>query len=238
MKRTLVLAFVMGLVLGVSGCGESSSKDAAQAEGKPKPNEKLASPEKTLEAIKAVDSRREYSQFCQFFTEEAKRTLAGGLLMSGKDLKGYITNPANESLITEDDKVLVAAVDNLFKKHGVEGDLDIQFNLPSDQDEVVQTKGEQPPQTEQQILEKMGEELSDPCVFVKDFIETMRSHGKNPDARIIEENARLENLTTTNDTAQADLVFMREGREVRRSIGFQNVSGEWHISQVPDVFFK
>lgn len=226
MKRTLVLAFVMGLALGVSGCGESAPKDTAQAEQKIKPNENLASPEKTLEAIKAVDSRREYSQFCQFFTGDAQRTLAGGLLMSGKDLKDHFTNPANQSLVAEEDKVLVAAIDSLIKKHGVAEDL------------VVQTKGEQAPQTEQQIVQKFGEKISDPCGFVKDFIETMREHGKNPDARIIEENARLENLRTTKDTAEAELVYMRDGREDRRSIGFQNVSGEWHISQVPDVFFK
>jgi hypothetical protein len=118
-------------------------------------------------------------------------------------------------------------------------DRDIQIDFPSGPEgEVVQTEGEQGVDAERHILKTMGEEISDPCVFVKDFIETMRSHGNNPDARIIEENARLENLTTTKDTAQAELVFLREGQEVRRTIGFQNVAGEWQISRVPDVFFK
>ncbi len=249
MKRISVLVMGLGLLLifGLSGCGQTSSEEATQADGKrpanqnatAKPSEKLSTPEKTLASIKAADSRREYSEFCRYFTQDAQRTLAGGLLMSGKDLKRYINNPDNQNLISEEDKALVQGVDNLLKQHGLDRDLVFEVTLEARQDEeVVETKGEQAPTTEQQILQRMGEEISDPCLFVTDFIKTMRTHGQNPDARIIEDDARLDHLKTTDDTAEAELVFTREGREIRRSIGFQNVLGEWHISQVPDVFFK
>lgn len=239
MKRIPVLALVLGLSLGFGGCNKSTPQETAQTDGETNPNENLASPEKTLEAIKAVDGQREYSQFCQFFTPDAQKTLAGGLLIECKKFQSDATNPANQSVIDETDKALVEAYASLFKKHGVDQDLNIEVDQPiGNEGQVVQTAAEEFAETGEQVLQKFGEKIPDPCLFVSDYIETLRKHGRNPDARIIEENARLENLTTTGDTAEAELVYLRDSREVRRRIGFQKVSGEWQISEVPDVFFK
>lgn len=242
--RALLWAFGTGLVLGTLGCGSSSPGELAGSENNPPAgNEEStpkndSSPEKTLAAIKAADAKREYEKFCEHFTNDAQQVFAGGLYVSSKNLKTILDEPDAQD---EQDRAMVQAIDGLLKKHGLQKDLEAIVKDATPPEQVVQTKGEQATNQftiQQKILKAVGEQIKDPSGFVADCIKTIQENGRNSDARLFEDNARLENIKIDNDRAEAELVFSRENREFRRPVGFQNVSGEWKFSTVPDVLYK
>ena len=245
MKRMQGLAVMWamgtGLILGTVGCGGSSPQAGTTTEPPAKKNtdsSELSSPEKTLAAIKSADAKREYEKFCQHFTNDAQQVFAGGLYVSCKNLKTILDEPDSQD---EQDRALVQAIDALLKKHGLQKDLEAIVKDAAPPEQVVQTKGEQPGSQftiQQKILKAVGEQIKDPSGFVADGIKTIQENGRNSDARLFEDNARLENIKIDNDRAEAELVFSREKREFRRPVGFQNVSGEWKFSTVPDVLYK
>lgn len=242
--RAVLWAFGGSLVLGTLGCGSSSPDELAGSENnRPAGNEestpkKDSSPEKTLAKVKSADAKREYEKFCQHFTEDAQQVFAGGLYVSCKNLKTILDEPGAQD---EQDRVLVQAIDGLLRKHGLQKDLEAIVQDAAPPEQVVQTKGEQSKNQftiQQKILKAVGEQIKDPSGFVADCIKTIQENGRNSDARLFEDNARLENITIDNDRATAELVFTRDEREFRRPVGLQNVSGEWKFSTVPDVLYK
>jgi len=246
MKRTarnLTLAGGLCFLLALAGCGNSSSGETAgnsksENSGENSTAKTNSTPEKTLAAIKALDEKREYDQFCQHFTADAKQVFAGGLWMSSRMLMFTINNPDFQEQADERDKALVSAIEGVLTKHKVNKAIDQTIEIPA----IQQVGGEQPAESkitaQQQVLHAVGKQIEDPCQFVTDCIQALRAAGSNPDARMFEEDARLEKLTIENNHAEAELVFTREGREIRRPVGFEKASGTWKFSRVPDVLYK
>lgn len=229
------LALVFAVLFAISSCAKNDTKENGDPKAKADPTggEDLSTPEKTLEALKAAAASHDDSKLCAYFTPAAQKTLAAGMVMMGGFMQA-MAKPQKEgepqdAAEAEKNEERAEAIKALFEKHGL-----TEGNRP----ELKINFGDSKEQQDEQ-LRKVADPIKDHCGFFAEMIDLMREHGEHPDARLIEDNAKLEGLKVEGDTATAEFVQTRtpkgedKGRERRSPIAFQNVDGKWLISEVP-----
>lgn len=229
--RLPILRVLPALVLAISaaGCGASEpegdgEKDTLLQSGT-QPD--LTTPEATLEAAKAASAAHDAPKLCQYFTPQAQETLAASAvalsrLMVSTSGKGNGPAAGEDGPQTE----LVNALRELLETNNLTDETLPKIHIDGDADEEEQLRE----------VRKLAAPIEDHCAFFADFMRVLRKHGNNPEGRLIEENAHLEDLTIDGDTAKATFVQSRDGRETRDEIEFRRLDGQWKISRVPALF--
>jgi hypothetical protein len=221
---------VLALLIAISGCGKTAPQenhDALDAKADARSGgEDLSTPEKTFEALKAASNAHDYSKMCGYFTPTAKKTLAAGMVMMGGFMQA-MDQPQKEgedqNPEAEQNRKRAEAVKSLLEKHGL-----AEGNQPK-----VNIKLNDSKEAQEEEMRKLADPIKDYCQFFADFVKLMREHGTKPDAKMIEEDAHMEDLKVGGDTATAEFVQKRDGSEKRSPIGFQKVDGKWLISEIP-----
>jgi hypothetical protein len=229
-------ALVLLLLVAVSGCGKTESEKteaASDAKTDETSGEDLSTPEKTLAALKSAAASHDYSKMCAYFTPNAKKTLAAGMVMMGGfmqalDKSAQEDEPADPAEAAKNHK-RAEAITALFEKHGLtEGNrAEVKINLNDSKEQ----------QDEQ--LRKVADPIKDHCQFFAEMVKLMREHADDPDVQVIEDNAHMEGLKVEGDTAKAEFVQTRtpkgetKGSEKRSPMAFQKVDGKWLISEIP-----
>ncbi len=225
---------VVGLSFGLAGCGGSGdSKTAENGNGKRAAKSEsvdLSTPEATLAAAKKAAAAHDYRALCGYFTPTARKDLAAGMVMLGGMVqamaKNVLKNPqAKDSPDTENAQKQAEAIKTLFEKYdlGEDNRTEIKINLNDSQED------------QKKEMRKLADPIKDHCGFFADFVEVMRTHGDQPDAKMIEAEAQLDGLKTEGDEASAEFVQKRNGKESRSPIAFQKIDGQWLISEVPNL---
>lgn len=222
-----------GMSLAFCGCGEAEKTgDANKTEADPNSTqgEELSTPEQTLAAVKAASKNGNDAKLCHYFTPTAQHDLAAGMVMMGSMMQAMSAKPTKDSKeydksLDEKDKKRSEALKALFKKHDL-----TEKNRPEIHIDLNDSKEKQ-----QAELRKLAGPIKDHCQFFGDFVKVMRQFAETPDARMIEDNAKLENLKIDGGHATAEFVQSREGRERRSPIAFEKMDGQWLISEVPNL---
>lgn len=237
MNRIFPLAIrvilVSGIGLALFGCGKTETTedaDKTEANVDSVKGEILSTPENTLAAAKAASKKGDDAKLCQYFTPTARQELAAGMVMMGGFMQAVIEKPTQnpkteEKSIDEKDIKRAEAIKALFDKYELtkEKRPEININLNDSQEK------------QQEQMRKLADPIKDHCQFFADFVQLMRKYAESPDARMIEDNAKLENLKIDGDNATAEFVQSREGSERRSPIEFEKIGGQWLISEVPNL---
>ena len=91
-----------------------------------------------------------------------------------------------------------------------------------------------PGQTNPERLEELLAPVKERNRFVADMMAVMRTESNREDFRPFESDARLEDLTVTDDTATAIIVQTKKGTQKRDRIDFERRNGSWKIA-LPDL---
>jgi hypothetical protein len=211
---------VPALLLFLAGC--SSEGTGQESENKKDEKETstpaLETPEATLRAAQSAAASHDYPALCRLMTPSAREQMAAGLVALGGFLKA-VSKGKEKSPQAK----LAEKIGEVFEKHGLN-----EKTIPR-----IRINGNASQEDQDRELRKLAGPVKDHCAFVADVLKTMREYGDRPDARLIEENARLEDLKVSGDTATATFVQSRKGKESKSPIAFQKVEGSWKISKIP-----
>jgi hypothetical protein len=215
-RRILVPA----LLLFLAGCSsgrtgrESENKKDEKGTGTPA----LETPEATLKAVQSAAAAHDYPALCQLLTPPAREQMAAGLVALGGLLKAMSKGDSEGPQAK-----LAEKIGEVFEKHGLN-----EKTIPR-----IKINGNASQEDQDRELRKLAGPVKDQCAFIADVLKTMHEQGDKPDARLVEENARLEDLKVSGDTATATFVQSRKGKESKSPIAFQKVEGGWKISRIP-----
>jgi hypothetical protein len=211
---------VLAVLLFVAGCssGETGKESENKKDEKGTGTSALESPEATLKAAQSAAASHDYPALCRLLTPTAREQMAAGLVALGGLLKAMNKGTAEGSQAK-----LAEKIGEVFEKHGLNEKTIPRIKINADASQEDQDKE----------LRKLAGPVKDPCAFVADVLKAMHEHGDKPDGRLIEENARLEDLKVSGDTATATFVQSRKGTESKSPIAFQKVEGGWKISRIP-----
>jgi hypothetical protein len=208
-----LLLFLAGWSSGGTGQKSENKKDREEI-GTPA----LGTPEATLRAARSAAASHDYSALCRLMTPSARELLAAGLVVFGDFVKTVSKGKENSPQAK-----LAEKIGEVFEKHGLNEKTipRIRINRNASQED------------QDREMRKLAGPVKDHFAFVADVLKTMHEYGGKPDARLIEENARIEDLKVSGDTATATFVQSRKGKESKSPIVFQKVEGGWKISRIP-----
>jgi hypothetical protein len=177
-------------------------------------------PEATFQTAKAAVEGNDCQAFCHCLTTEARDELAAGLVIAGSlgQLAADLPRPGAEKAIARAKRIKA-----VLEKHGL-----AQQATPKILLNLMASKEEQ-----KRAMLKLVEPIADRNAFIADFLRVLIDTADNPDARLIEPDARLLDLKTQHDTATATFAQTRQGKERTSPIAFQKVDGQWKISKLP-----
>ena len=196
------------LLLGATlGCGSSQ----------------YATPEAIFEAAKVAAEKENYTAFCDCLTPDGRDEMAVRFVLIGILLKRV----PEEGPDAKKANFQAAKITAVMKKHGLtkktvpEIDLFFAANEEESRKELL----------------KLASPITDRPAFIADFFGALKEIAGKSDLRLIEKNAKLEDLDIQGDTATATIVQTRAyaDEEKRSPVGFQKVDGQWKIDALPNL---
>jgi hypothetical protein len=176
-------------------------------------------PEATFQAAKSAAERYDCQAFCRCLTTEARDQMAAELVLVGSFMQLAADFPGPGAEKARDRAKGIKAV---LEKHGLTRRTTppISINLDG---------GKQ----QQREMLKLVEPIADRNAFIADFLRVLIETADDPDARLIEPDARLVDLKTEKDTATATFAQTRQEKEQTSPIEFERIDGQWKISKLP-----
>jgi len=203
-------AFFCVILMCLCGCSErqepSGSPNDAERESS------FASPEIAFQTAKTAILSEDYAGFCDCWTADGRDLVAVGFVFTG----GLYKHMAERENKTEN----LQRITEVFEKHGLmegtRGTIRLTGDKDADRKEVL----------------KLVEPINDRTGFIIDMLELIPIVSERPNPRLIQDNARLVDLSVTGDTASATLVQTREDKVLESPITFSRVNGEWKIAEI------
>lgn len=206
-KKSLALLFA---VLACSwGCGEQQKTPASPG---PQPEASSTSPEDTLEAAKAAIRDEDYAAFCDCWTPQGQDFMATGFV--------FILGFLKEAVVSKGDSEAADGITQVLGKHGLSEGGGETIHLTDDKE------------ANQKEMLKLIKPIKNRTAFIVDVLTLMPTIADHPEAKLLEEDAHLVDLTITDDMAMATLVQTRGEESKESPISFEKLNGQWKISTI------
>jgi hypothetical protein len=212
--RKRSVALLVTILLGVGGCSENQRPSSLLEEGESESSSQntFASPDGCFKTAKNAILTADYAGFCNCWTPEGRDLVACGFVFTAGLYKHMAQSENKEDNVQRLTEVL--------EKHGLTEGTGGAIHLTGDKE------------ADRKEALKLVEPIEDRTAFIVDMLTLIPIISERPNAKLIQEDAHLVDLSITGDSATAKLVQTREGETLESPITFIHVNGEWKIDEV------
>jgi hypothetical protein len=180
------------------------------------------SPEAAFDAWKAAGASKDWNGVCKCMTADSRDAMASSMVITGTMAKMFATM-APDGEKGEEAKAALKAIDEVFKKHGIDEDA---------MKKMQEKRGGKKPDGPEEalaMLKELAAPIKDKPAFIGEMFAELDKLNDDASLGLPFENATLKDLEVDGDTAMATIVKNTDGVEKSNAIAFKKVDGGWLI---------